>query len=62
MKVLAESMYDYRYEHKKAEVVDICMVCNREIYEGESYYDFAGDVVCEDNACLVDYIREHKTR
>lgn len=60
MKVLAESMYDYRYEHKKAEVVDICMVCNREIYEGESYYDFAGDVVCND--CLKDYIKEHKTR
>ena len=60
MSNLPDNMYDYRYEHKKAEVVDICMVCNREIYEGESYYDFAGDVVCND--CLKDYIKEHSVK
>lgn len=55
MSNLPDSMYDYRYEQEKAEVVDICMVCNREIYEGESYYDFSGDIVCED--CLSDYVK-----
>ena len=57
---LTDSMYDYRYEHKKAEVVDDCKICNRYIFEGESYYDFSGDIVCED--CLSDYVKEHKTR
>jgi len=57
MSNLPDSMYDYRYEHKKAEVVDICMVCNREIYEGETYYCFDDDVICKD--CLKDYIKEH---
>jgi hypothetical protein len=57
---LTDSMYDYRHEQSKAEVVDICMVCSRYIVEGESYYDFSGDIVCED--CLSDYVKEHKTR
>ncbi|WP_139905648.1 hypothetical protein [Clostridium thermarum] len=60
MKDLPDSMYDYRHEHEKAEVVDVCMICNRYILDGESYYDFAGDVVCED--CLNDYVKDHKTR
>lgn len=60
MSNLPDSMYDYRHEQKKAEVVDICMVCNRYIFEGESYYAFTDDVVCED--CLNDYVKEHKIR
>jgi len=35
------------------------MVCNREIYEGECYYDFCGFVICDDENCLDEYIREH---
>ena len=60
MNGLPDSMYDYRHEQKKAEVVDVCMVCSRYIVEGESYYDFSGDIVCKD--CLSDYVKEHKTR
>lgn len=57
---LSDSMYDYRHEQSKAEVVDVCMVCNRYIFEGERYYDFSGDIVCKD--CLSDYVKEQKTR
>lgn len=53
-------MYDYRPEQPPAEVLDVCMVCNRYIFEGESYYDFSGDIVCKD--CLSNYVKEHKTR
>jgi superfamily II helicase len=60
MSKLPDSMYDYRYELPLAKVVDVCKVCNRYIFEGESYYDFAGDVVCKD--CSRDYVKEHKTR
>jgi len=60
MSNLPDSMYDYRYEQEKAEVLDVCLVCQRDILKGESYYDFAGDVVCND--CLKDYVKEHKTR
>lgn len=60
MAKLTDSMYDYRPEQPPAEVLDVCMVCNRYIFEGESYYDFSGDIVCKD--CLSNYVKEHKTR
>lgn len=34
-----------------------CDVCSGDIYEGNYYFDFDGDIVCED--CERDYVREH---
>lgn len=37
-----------------------CGECEVGIYEGTDYYDFDGDIVCED--CHRDYIKEHFRR
>jgi len=34
--------------------------CEREIYEGDNYYDFDGEAVCE--GCVHDYVRERYRR
>lgn len=58
MNNVPECMYDYRYEAQKAIVVDVCDVCGNGIYNGDEYYQFGTDTVCED--CVNDYIREFK--
>lgn len=53
---------DYRIEkclaggHLKneAERAVRCVCCNRALYEGESCYNFYGDVVCDE--CEYDYV------
>ncbi|MCR1933558.1 hypothetical protein NSA27_02425 [Clostridium tepidum] len=55
---LPDCCYDYRYEAPSAKIVDICNICGNNIYEGEEYYDFHGDIVCYD--CSDEYIREFK--
>ena len=37
-----------------------CDRCGGEIYVGEEYYDFDGDIICE--RCEPKYIREHFRR
>ena len=37
-----------------------CDVCGNDIHYGNDYYDFDGDIVCED--CERDYVREHFRR
>jgi len=60
MSKLPDSMYDYRYELPLAEIMDVCMMCFKEIFKGETYYYFDGDVICKD--CLKDYIKEHSVK
>lgn len=42
-----------------------CCMCGRKfvpetcMYEGDTYYDFVGDYVCD--ACVMDYIWQHRT-
>lgn len=42
-----DSIYDYRYERRKAVMVDTCKECRYEIYEGEEYYDINGLILCD---------------
>lgn len=51
-------MYEHSYEYKRAFVVDKCGPCGRDIYTSEEYYDFDGEIVCED--CIYKYLTEHK--
>lgn len=37
-----------------------CDFCGRDIYEGSYYFNFDGDIVCED--CEREYINEHFRR
>ena len=37
-----------------------CGECERDIYPGEEYFDFDGDIVCED--CERDYVRKNYRR
>lgn len=56
-KILPDSMYDYRPEQPKRAIVDTCIMCGRDIYEGEEYYSFS-DAVCKE--CLDDYTESFK--
>lgn len=53
MNDLPDCMYDYRYEHPEAKIVDTCMDCGKFIYAGEEYYDIQGMIFCED--CMRNY-------
>lgn len=37
-----------------------CEKCGGDIYIGEDYFDFDGDIVCED--CYGSYVKEHFRR
>ena len=37
-----------------------CEMCEAEIYEGSDYYDFDGDIVCEN--CEGEYVKENFRR
>lgn len=37
-----------------------CGECDGDIYEGSYFFDFDGDIVCED--CEPDYVKEHFRR
>jgi len=39
-------------------VVDRCDICGYSILEGDEYYDFDGDIVCEE--CLLDYAHRYR--
>lgn len=56
--MLPDTMYDYRPEQPQAIEVDRCSQCGRSIFQGEEYYDFGGEVVCEE--CLDEYISYFK--
>lgn len=58
MDKLPNCMYDYRYEAPKAKVINTCTRCGGDICEGDEYYQFGTDVICE--KCVNDYIREFK--
>ena len=45
---------------RKRDVFCRCERCSNEIYRGEYYYDFDGDIVCED--CEPQYVKEHFRR
>lgn len=51
MSKLSDSMYDYRYDRKRAQIVDKCVECGTSIYEGEEYYDINGLILCGE--CLL---------
>ena len=38
--------------------LDVCCMCCEPIYMGDTYYDFGGDIVCED--CRTRYESLHK--
>ena len=44
----------YPYPEKSAS--SSCDICSGELYTGDDYYDFCGEIVCRD--CISDYI-EH---
>lgn len=46
----------YPYFRPRARCVD----CEADIYEGDYYYDFDGDTVCE--GCVRDYVRSNFRR
>lgn len=57
---------DYRIDNTERtgypEPVDVhnylaCCICGENIYSGDDYYDFAGDIVCEEHE--VEYILEN---
>lgn len=50
---LPDCMYDYRPEEDTAEEIGSCECCNTPIHEGDTHYNFNGELVCED--CLIDY-------
>ncbi|SHI91143.1 hypothetical protein SAMN05444401_1761 [Clostridium amylolyticum] len=56
--MLPDSMYDYRPEQPQSIEVDRCLQCGNGIFTGEEYYNFNGEVVCEE--CLDEYIRHFK--
>jgi len=56
--MLPDSMYDYRQEQPRAVEVDRCSQCSNSIYEGEEYYSFNGETVCQE--CLDSYIDQFK--
>lgn len=37
-----------------------CDSCGSDIYEGDYFYDFDGDIICAD--CMEDYVKEHFRR
>lgn len=56
--MLTETMYDYRIEQQKANIVGKCVECGNQIYQGwEDCYRFENDLVCED--CLTDYCNKN---
>lgn len=46
--------------HPMAKPFCQCDFCGEDIYEGEDFYDFDGDIVCEN--CERDYVKEHFRR
>ncbi len=51
-----ENCLRYGYAEKECEGTIRCVSCGRAIYEGEDYYDFFGDMVCDE--CEYDYVLE----
>lgn len=37
-----------------------CESCSSDIYEGDYFYDFDGDIICAD--CMEEYVNEHFRR
>lgn len=56
MNNLPDCMYDYRYEASTARIVDTCMDCGEFIYEGDTYYDIHGMIIC--STCINEYKKE----
>lgn len=52
-RMVAESELMYR-------TVCICDSCCSDIYEGDYFYDFDGDIICAD--CMEEYVNEHFRR
>lgn len=40
-----------------AEVFDYCGECHTEIFEGDEYYEFDDNVICDD--CMIDFVRKN---
>lgn len=56
--MLPDTMYDNRPEQPQAIEIDRCSQCGNGILQGEEYYDFGGEVVC--NECLDEYLSYFK--
>ena len=55
--MLTGTMYDYRFEEEKAVAIGKCIRCDCNILDGYDYYDFDGNLVCDD--CMISYCYEH---
>ncbi len=53
---MIDCMYDNRPERTIAAVVDNCKDCGCDLYEGESYYDIEGMILCTE--CIEEYRKE----
>ncbi len=58
-------MVDYRWPEPKTEpdeprcvIVDTCCMCGYDIRTGEEYFDFHGDIVCEE--CKTPYLNQYR--
>lgn len=58
MSNIPDCMYDYRREEPKAKIVEQCDFCGGNIYEGEEYYDFNGEIRCE--FCVDEYVEHYR--
>jgi hypothetical protein len=50
---LPDCCYEYREEQPKARIIEACMDCDSDIYEGDEYYDIQGMVICTE--CMAKY-------
>lgn len=47
----------YEEEDMIGDIDKWCSICDERIREDSKYYDFDGEIVCED--CIDDYLEEH---
>ena len=49
-----ENCLVYGYSDKEKNAPGRCTCCKRGIYEGEDYFDFMGEIVCDE--CEYEYV------
>lgn len=56
-----DNMYDYRPEYKvKSQIADQCIICGRNIYVEDQYYQFGSDAICDEDNCIDEYIKQFR--
>jgi len=53
MSTIPDCQYDYGYEEPKAIIVTTCNECDRNINEGDEYYEIDGVTLCTD--CIEEF-------